>query len=362
MVYGIRDRPDLVLILLKRNRKGDTLSKERAFLDELAAKGVPVARILEVGTWGDYFAGIQQRYEVSDRDVMAYAERHWDLLNESSLADADKIWNALTAAKLDVKDPQFLVAKDGHIVLNDPLGLEPMPEKEEDRKTFGLLRALRMDAREAIDTRKLFEHVKAIPGADDRLLAPYFAKRTVDYIPFGDDKKAGQVKEALLHYLETGPSTEEARRVAKAIRAGKLPLSLVPGAEDPGVFRVYGGESFFVMATELVSQGSALLDPSKGLEASVRSSAQGLAFLEAKQVPDGVGRSAVYARGSELREDPSKFLESLLEKGRTLDPTERSHLEALASGILSRARAVSSTPGLTGLIERSMEHAGVDER
>ncbi len=361
VVYAIKDHPDLVLILVKKNRRGDTLSKEKAFLDELDAKGVPVAKILEVGTWNGQVAGIQKRYEVSDRDVMAYWDKKWDLLNETTLEDADRISKALAAAKIDIKDPQYLVAKDGHVVLNDPLGILPMPEKEEDRNTFGLLRALKMEAHEAIDARKLLERVKTIPGADDARLAPYFGERVVDFIPWGDEKKSNAILEALLHYLETGPTTAEAQRVAGAVRSGKLPVRLLPGDAENGELQVHAGRSFFEMAGELLGKGSARLDGLKGLDGEVASGAHVLAFLDAKSIPEGVDRHPVYARSTELRQDPEKLLESLLRSGQVVDAVEKARLAGVAKAILARPRPTTTT-GITGLLDRERERTRVEER
>jgi hypothetical protein len=361
IVYEVKGHPDLVLILVKKNRRSDTLAKEKAFLDELDAKGVPVAKILELGTFDGRVAGIQKRYEVSDRDVMAMWDKRWDILNENTLADADKISKALAAAKIDIEDPQYLVAKDGHVVLNDPMGILPMPEKEEDRKTFGLLRALKMDAHEAIDARKLLEHMKTIPGADDPRLAPYFRERIVDYIPWGNEKKANKILDALLHYLETGPTTAEAKRVAAAVRSGKLPVRLLPGEPEHGELQIHAGRSFFVMVGELLGKGSARLDGLTGLDGSVASGAHVLAFLDAKSIPEGVDQHPVFARSSELRQDPEKILESLLKSGQVVEAAEKARLTGVAKEILARPRPTTTT-GITELLDRARERTRVEER
>jgi hypothetical protein len=133
--YEVKDHPDLVLGIVERpvdsalGEEDDDpetprqlpLEKEKALLDRLEAKGLPVAKILAIGTFGGKPAYVQKRFESSDRDPDFYTKKRWELLNENTIKDLEAIEKTLKKNRIDVADLQFLVAKDGHVAIADPM-------------------------------------------------------------------------------------------------------------------------------------------------------------------------------------------------------------------------------------------------
>jgi len=133
--YEVKDHPDLVLGIVERpvdsalGEEDDDpetprqlpLEKEKALLDRLEAKGLPVAKILAIGTFGGKPAYVQKRFESSDRDPDFYTKKRWELLNENTIKDLESIEKTLKKNRIDVADLQFLVAKDGHVAIADPM-------------------------------------------------------------------------------------------------------------------------------------------------------------------------------------------------------------------------------------------------
>jgi hypothetical protein len=133
--YEVKGHPDLVLGVVVKTfdaplggdeEDEDTvhqlpLDKEKALLDRLARKGLPVAEILAWGTYGGKPAYVQKRFVTSDRAEDFFTKKRWELLNENTIADLEKIEKIFKKERIDVADLQFLVAADGHLAIADPM-------------------------------------------------------------------------------------------------------------------------------------------------------------------------------------------------------------------------------------------------
>ncbi|HZU96221.1 MAG TPA: hypothetical protein VFF73_05890 [Planctomycetota bacterium] len=367
-VWSVKGHPDLVLLLQEPGRPKNLIEEEGKLLDELDAKGVPSAKFVAWGTYGKRPAAIQKRYEVSNKDQKFndYDVR-LGLLNENTVQDAEKIKAALKAhPEIDFLDFQVLIGKDGHVVVNDPfpkhLAPPPPVEPVEDDGQFGPevepdpqeeLDLLIHFSRNAIEHRDLLERMRAMPGADDPALKGFFEHRYVGLpgLPEFDEKP---VREGLLKYLEMGPTTDAALKVAKAVRDGTIVLKhkwtyLSEVVENE--LRITPADHFVAMASKLIFEGTKKLETAlSGLEAEVKAEAERLAFLAAKKAPDRVNTDEVHKRATELRGDPEKLVTFVAAKNRATEPTaaEKTHLVDLSRTILGRPSRTSGVSGILG--------------
>jgi hypothetical protein len=352
VVYAVVDHPELALGVAKYEGLADKFQEEKTSLDRLAKSGVPTVKLLELGTYGNKAAYVLERYAVGTKS----GERRFELLNETSIADLKTIDAALAKAHLEVTDLQFLVGEDGHLVVGDPDAvLENASNDANHRAIEGLLRT----AREAVLQRDLMKKIALMPGARDDALARYFRERIVEADP-GD--KGASLTAALLHYLETGDSTDAARAVAKAVRGGSLKVAFANRWEglDPGEVFVELGRNFPTVAADLVRAGTkALENAGSTLEGDVVGLAHALSFLRVKKAPEGVDRKG--PTDASIGDLGPRTLVDRLAAGTTVDPAERARLEGRAKAILDRG---PRTPGITAVLGRERDEArpGAEDR
>jgi hypothetical protein len=358
-VYAVEGHPELAIGILARNpgawgNRPNLLNEEKAMLDRIAAAGVPTATILEISTYNGQKAYLQKRFATANR-APDYNTKRWEVLNETSIEDCHKIEAALVRSHLVVNDAQFLIGADGHVVLNDPLNIVEAGFFGQVSSAKPVLDQIERAAHEAIDARNT-KLLNGMPEAQDPVLATYFARAKVA-LSYGDAVGEAALKEALLHYLESGQSTDEAREVAKAIRDGSFDVEFLRPKEAPkkaNAVAVFLEDTFPKLARDLVSGGVRKLhEAASAVESDVVAAARALEFLGKKNVP------ATVAREERTPSEPTELVRELAARnGAELEDGERARLELLARGILERgADAPSPSIGINAVIERDVDAA-----
>jgi hypothetical protein len=357
-VYAVEGHPELALGIFERNQNGawgnkdNLLQEEKDMLDKIAAVGVPTATILEINTYDGKKAYLQKRYDTANR-APDWQTKRWEDLSETSIEDCHKIEAALVAAHLNVSDAQFLIGKDGHVVLSDPLSISWGAQGNVSSAKY-VLDQIESAAREAVVARNK-KLLASMPDAQDPVLQRYFAEAKVA-LQAGDAAGEAALKEALLHYLEAGATTPESQAVAQAIRDGTFDVELLHQGQapsKPNAVPVVVDDMFPRVARDLVAEGwKKLNDTVTGLEADVSGLAHGLDFLFKKAAPEPV------VNDTKAPTDPSALVKALEAKnGGNLDDAARAHLVDLASGILNRPGAPTRTTGLSGIIDKATDDA-----
>lgn len=91
--------------------------------------GLPVVNARGPIMVGDRPALVYDRFEAGTKDAVRMVDGHatvvgdLSLLNKRSISDLILIRGKIEGAKLHISDLQFLVGKDGGIVISDPLRL-----------------------------------------------------------------------------------------------------------------------------------------------------------------------------------------------------------------------------------------------
>lgn len=350
-VYSVAGRTDLVVGVLKEGSPEGMLQRERGMLRRLEKVGVPTAAILEVGTYEGRAAFVQKAYVTGNR-AESWDKVRGKYLNETSLEDVAKIEKALLAAKLDVLDAQFLLGEDGHVVLNDPLKIERLTDATIVAKP--VLDDIAARARQAIAARNLKALLKTMPGAEDPKLASYFERGEL-YVAPSDAEAKTALREALLHYLETGATNAAAKEVAAAVRSGRLVLELEPSRMSTitknGIV-VPHNQTFPKIAADLVREGmSKLHGGTSKIEADVVGTARALEFLQLKKAPAGLSNEPYVL----LHSNPAALVRLLAIPHPALEDGERARLEGVAHRIFERGGERgerSPTPGMLGGVDR----------
>ncbi len=373
-VYTVEGHPELAIGIVNRSPQfqafgadkiATMLEQEKSMLDRLDQAGIPAAKILEIGTYEGKKAYVQLRFLTGNRSPNWNTEK-WNALNETTLADVQKIRDGLKAADLQVRDAQFLVGADGHVVFADPLAVYKNSEFPAEfpaawktgipQATETALSTIEQAAKASIDARKI-KALAAMPGAKDAAIAQYFTKSLLALAP-NDAAGAEALKEALLHYLETDTTTETAKAVAAAVRAGDLTVSFFDNAagQASNEVKVAIDGSFPKAAADLVAKGAAKLEKAaSSLEADVVGLAHALRFLDAKEAPKNLDPN-------DVRGDPTALVNAAAAKnGAPLDDAGRAALVARANEVLG-SRTASKTPGVSGLIDRRVDGATDPDR
>jgi hypothetical protein len=113
------------------------LNGEVSMLRTLADHGVPTMKVVDMGVFDGHPALVAERY-VSGSRAPDFRTTGYRYLNETSLADLDLIKNTLVSQGLAVRDLQFLISRDGHLAVVDPLRV--YEGSSEDDVNFYLIR------------------------------------------------------------------------------------------------------------------------------------------------------------------------------------------------------------------------------
>jgi hypothetical protein len=159
-------------------------------------------------------------------------------------------------------------------VVKTRLGEKPRPTWPNDYGSEPLVKQNATD--EAVWTMELFKTMEGpapLPSARAPGVRDFFYK---DAARMPKDDTA-ELEAALLNYLETPPTTDYARKLAKRIRAGEVDLSVGPGPSE-----LPARERFAPMAVELVFRGEG--QPESVSHTSL-SLARAHAFIAKKELP-----------------------------------------------------------------------------
>lgn len=132
-VYELVDHPDLVIGISKvvgdYNVKLNRLKKEIDDLNKLKNEGLPVVEYNGLTTHNGTPAIVMKKYAQGSKDIVANDKTNFSapirvgdsqLLNETSIKDLTKILLDLKNKKIQIEDLQFLIDKDGRLVITDP--------------------------------------------------------------------------------------------------------------------------------------------------------------------------------------------------------------------------------------------------
>jgi Pretoxin HINT domain len=119
-----------VIGILKDGKPLSALEKEIGYLHDLEKLGLPTVKgeIIDVGGKPGI---IYDRYALGSKDLVKTVNGRptivgdSPLLNAASAADLKAIRQTLVSGKTKIDDLQFLIGKDGHVVIADPLGVFP---------------------------------------------------------------------------------------------------------------------------------------------------------------------------------------------------------------------------------------------
>jgi filamentous hemagglutinin len=126
-VYDIIGHPDEIVAVLKSGKPVASIDDEIALLKKLSDNDLPVVEILEKGTFEGQPAIVMKKYAQGSKDVVKLVNGKIEkvgsstLLNQKSVADLTNIQSLMESKKIWVNDLQFLIAKDGRVVIADPL-------------------------------------------------------------------------------------------------------------------------------------------------------------------------------------------------------------------------------------------------
>ena len=145
-VYTVPGREDVVIAVLKKGKPVSDIDKEIGLLNALKEQGLPTVEVLGTTTHDGQPAMVMKRYAQGSKDIAKLVDKkikivgESKLLNEKSISDLKQIRFLLQSKKNKIDDLQFLIQKDGSIVINDPLnvflGEDPSPN---NIKTIDLL-------------------------------------------------------------------------------------------------------------------------------------------------------------------------------------------------------------------------------
>ena len=115
-VYSVKDRSDLV-IAVANPLFGRTMARELEGLKTLRQHGIPTVEVHAHGRTADgRRAMVMTRYAAGSKDPAV-----WSYLNQRSLDGMQRISALLREKRLLVDDIQYLVRRDGSLVVADPL-------------------------------------------------------------------------------------------------------------------------------------------------------------------------------------------------------------------------------------------------
>src|SRR5690606_11144026 len=129
-VLQIKTDPDLVVAIQHKElgKTFESIDMELKALQEIKDLGLPVVEIKGKTTVGDQPDLVMQKYVGHSRDFISNGiipkikkGAECTHLNEKSIQDLKVIREKMVNEKIHIEDLQFLVSKDGSIVITDPL-------------------------------------------------------------------------------------------------------------------------------------------------------------------------------------------------------------------------------------------------
>jgi hypothetical protein len=123
VVHEISGEPDKVIAILKEGKDVKMLNYEVEALQKISEKGFPIVKIIEKTTHDGHPAIVMERFEEGSKDIIS-GKIESKFLNAKSIEMLFDIRKKIEDEKVRIYDLQFLIAKDGSVVIADPTGLE----------------------------------------------------------------------------------------------------------------------------------------------------------------------------------------------------------------------------------------------
>jgi hypothetical protein len=129
IVYEVPGREDIAIAVLEKGRPANAIDKEIELLNDLKEQGLPTVEILGKTTHNGQPAVVMKKYAQGSKDLVRVENKNIKrigestLLNEKSVKDLKAIKSIMELKKIKINDLQFLIQKDGTIVISDPLGV-----------------------------------------------------------------------------------------------------------------------------------------------------------------------------------------------------------------------------------------------
>ena len=126
-VFDIVDHSEKVVAVLKTGKPISAIEDELRLLKKLADNNLPVVKVIEKGKYQGQAALIMEKYAQGSKDVVKRTGKKMEIvgesryLNQRSILDLNKIKRILSNNKISIDDLQFLIGKDGSVVIADPL-------------------------------------------------------------------------------------------------------------------------------------------------------------------------------------------------------------------------------------------------
>ena len=128
-VYAVEGQEGVAIGVLKKGKPATAIDEEIKLLEELKSQGLSTVEVLGKTTHSGQPAILMKRYALGSKEVVRLEKGtirtvgQSELLNERSVEDLLKIRSIMESKSVKVDDLQFLVGKDGRIVIADPLNV-----------------------------------------------------------------------------------------------------------------------------------------------------------------------------------------------------------------------------------------------
>lgn len=126
-VYAVEGREGVVIGVLKQGKPAAAIEEEIKLIAELKSQGLATVEILEQTTYQGQPAILMKQYAQGSKEIVRLEKGRVrtvgqsQLLNARSIEDLRKIRSIMESKPVKIDDLQFLIGKDGSIVIADPL-------------------------------------------------------------------------------------------------------------------------------------------------------------------------------------------------------------------------------------------------
>ena len=127
IVYEIVGEPDKVIAVIREGKPISAIEDEIKLLDQISAQGMPTVEIIRRTTFDGRPALIMKKYEQGSKEIVKIVKGKAKIvgsspyLNQNSIRYLQQIKRILIDKKIQINDLQFLIGKDGRVVIADPL-------------------------------------------------------------------------------------------------------------------------------------------------------------------------------------------------------------------------------------------------
>ncbi len=126
-VYAVEGQEGTVIGVLKQGKPAASIEEEIKLLEELQSQGLSTVEVLGKTTHNGQPAIVMREYAQGSKKVVKLEKGkirtvgQSDILNKKSIEDLTKIRSIMESKPVKIDDLQFLIGKDGSMVIADPL-------------------------------------------------------------------------------------------------------------------------------------------------------------------------------------------------------------------------------------------------